>query len=429
MPIQSNQIVISEENQLAALYKKKTLIELNISRSQYLIGNIYVGELKSVLPNINAAFINLNNLGKNGFIHLHRLLPKKLKQETRNVNSKTFILVQIAKEPTGTKGPSLTTNIGILGKYLVFLPFGEGVNLSRKLQGQKEKQALKALFTLVKPLSTGLLIRKEACKVSEEELLTDLRNLKEQWSKICTTLENSATPTLLTHRKNFVQKVIRTFYNVTTTKIAIDNKIGIWKIYKILTSRIETRRPPKLLLEYYDEKISLVKNCYLDREIYATLQPRVNLINGGYIIIEKTEALTAIDINSGSFSHVTNPRTSLLWINCEAALEIGRQLKLRNIGGIIVVDFIDMNCQRDQIALLDHFSSVLKKDTGSPKIIQLSEIGLIELTRKREGQNIYDVFGHTCSRCNGLGQSFRFSNSKSSDTLFCLETASIYCTN
>jgi ribonuclease E len=387
-----------------------------------------VGEFNSLLPNINAAFISLNKLEKNGFIHLHNLLPRKLKQKTHHFDAKTSVLVQVVKEPTGTKGPSLTTNIGIIGKYLIFLPFGEGVNLSKKLHGQKEKQALKALFTLLKPLSTGLLIRKRAYKISNTKLLTDLLTLKENWSTICTKLKKSSAPSLLTDKPDFIRKIIRHFYTITTTKIAIDTKIGVWKIYTILTSGIDRRNCNKLLLEYYDEKISLVKNYYLDRAIYATLQPRVNLIPGGYIVIEKTEALTAIDINSGSFNRINNPRASLLWINCEAAIEIGRQLKLRNIGGIIVVDFIDMPCQREQLTLLKHFNTILKKDAGNPKIIQLSEIGLVELTRKRQGQSIYDIFGHTCTNCNGLGQSFHFSNSKNNSNVFCLETSSIYCT-
>jgi ribonuclease E len=430
--IQSNQVVISEKNQLFALYKNNKLKQLDISRSQYQVSNIYVGELESLLPNINAAFIKLNKIEKNGFIQLNHLVPKNLKQKTRtqihNFDVKTHILVQVVKEPTGTKGPSLTTNIGLLGKYLIFLPFGEGVSISKQLHQKKEKQALRALFTLLKPLSTGLLIRKEAYKVSELKLRTDLLSLKEKWSRICAKLEKSSAPKVLNDKTDFISKVIKNVYSVATKKISIDTELGSWKIYNILTNGIGKPNPEKLLVEYYDTRISLVKNFYLDRTIYTTLQPRINLITGGYIIIEKTEALTAIDINSGSFSHVTTSRASLLWINCEAAIEIGRQLKIRNIGGIIVVDFIDMNYQRDQMTLLNHFNNVLKKDTGNPKIIQLSEIGLVELTRKRRGQNIYDVFGHTCSRCTGLGKHFHFSSLSNNKTVFCLETASIYCT-
>lgn len=433
IPIQSTQIAISEKNQVSALYSKNKLKGLEISRSQYKIGDIYLGELETILPSINAAFIKLNRLEKNGFIQLKSLVPLKFRQNPKLYNqsfeTKTKLLVQVIKEPTGNKGPTLTTNIGIIGNYLVFLPFGEGVNLSNKLHGQKEKQSLKALFTLLKPTSSGILVKKEAYKVSEQELLEDFFYLKKIWGKICGRVSRSSVPNLLTGKPQFLKKIINDFYDRTTTKISIDSEIGAWKIYKTLINTAENRRSEKLLLEYYTENLSLVKNFYLDGTIYSTLQPRINLTTGGYIIIEKTEALTAIDINSGSFSHITTSRASLLWINCEAATEIGRQLKLRNIGGIIVVDFIDMKYQRDQMTLLNHFNSVLRKDIATPKIIQLSEIGLVELTRKRQGQNIYDIFGNKCSRCNGIGQSFQFSNTQRQNNLFCLETATIYCKN
>jgi ribonuclease E len=147
---------------------------------------------------------------------------------------------------------------------------------------------------------------------------------------------------------------------------------------------------------------------HLDLAIHSFLQPRINLKSGGSIIIEKTEALTAIDINTGSFKDLKNSRATLLWINCEAAIEIVKQLKLRNLGGIIVIDFIDMIYKKDQMILLNHLNKLLKADWGKPKLIQLSEIGLVELTRKREGQNIYDIFGQKCEQCSGLGQSIRF---------------------
>lgn len=428
--IQSTQIAISEKNRVSALYTKSKLKELKISRSQYQIGNIYVGELEAIVPSINAAFIKLNRIEKNGFIQFKSLLPLKGKQNqklyTPDVEIKTNILVQVIKEPSGNKGPTLTTNLGLIGNYSIFLPFGQGVSLSNKIYGQKEKQALKALFTLIKPSCSGVLIKKEAYKISERELIKDFLKLKNLWNKICKKLYRSSIPRLLTGKRSFLNQIINEFYTKTTTKISIDSELGAWKIYNLLMHKKEKQHSEKLLLEYYDKNISLVKNFYLDGTIYSTLQPRINLMTGGYIIIEKTEALTAIDINSGSFSHVTTSRASLLWINCEAATEIGRQLKLRNIGGIIVVDFIDMKYQRDQMTLLNHFNNVLKKDAATPKIVQLSEIGLIELTRKRQGQNIYDIFGNKCFRCNGIGQFFQLSTIKRKVNMIGLETSAIY---
>lgn len=429
MTIQSTHLIVSEQNQLSAIYTKKKLKELDISHSQYTTGNIYIGQLESLVPNINAAFISLDKNEKNGFIQLNNLIPAKTKKKyhprSANVGLKSYILVQIIKEPTGTKGPTLTTNLGIIGKYVILLPFGEGISISKKLTNYKEKQALKALFTLLKPTSIGVLIKKEASKISEAELIQDFFLAKKSWSNICRKIKQTAAPKGLTNKPDFITKALTNFYTNRTTKISIDTHKGAWKIYNLLNKAQSTRREDKLIIEYYTNKLSLIKNLVLDITIYSTLQPRINLVTGGHIIIEKTEALTAIDINSGSFNQLTNSRATLLWINCEAATEIARQLKLRNLGGIIVVDFIDMVYQRDQMTLLNHFNHLLKKDIGNPKIIQLSEIGLVELTRKRQGQNIYDIFGHTCSRCSGLGQFFNFATINKTDKLISLETGSI----
>ena len=430
MTIQSTHLIVSEHNQLSAIYTKKKLKELDISHSPYTAGNIYIGQLESIVPNINAAFISLDKNEKNGFIQLDNLLPTKTKQKynqrPHNLTLKSSILVQITKEPTGTKGPTLTTNIGIIGKYVILLPFREGISVSKKLTNYKEKQALRALFALLKPNSIGLLIKKEASKVSEIELIQDFLIVKKNWTNICRKTRRTTTPKALTNKTDFVRKALTNFYTTRTTKISVDTCKGAWKLYSHLTKSQAPKREERLVIEYYTNKVSLIKNLVLDLTIYATLQPRINLVTGGHIIIEKTEALTAIDINSGSFNQLTNSRATLLWINCEAATEIARQLKLRNLGGIIVVDFIDMVYQRDQMTLLNHFNHLLKKDVGNPKIIQLSEIGLVELTRKRQGQNIYDIFGHTCSRCSGLGQIFKFATVNKTEKLTSLETSSIF---
>lgn len=310
------------------------------------------------------------------------------------------------------------------------MPFGEGILIAKNFENIKEKNALKALFTLIKPNKQGLFIKKEAYKVPEEELLKDYFLVQTKWKNLSSKIKRTNSPRLLTNNKDFINKLLREYYDNQTIKISIDTEVGAWKIHKILARDHNILKPKHLIIEYYSKSLSLIRNLSLDISIYANLQPRINLVTGGYIVIEKTEALTAIDINSGSFNHITNSRATLLWINCEAATEIARQIKLRNIGGIIVVDFIDMKYQKDQMTLLNHFYNALKQDTGTPKIIQLSEIGLVELTRKRQGQNIYDIFGNKCSKCNGVGQIFRmFSSPKSNINLCSLEPAFLYSRN
>lgn len=424
-------LLISEKNRLGALYRKRKLKELDVSNSDYDIGQIYIGNLESILPNISAAFVKIDKIKKNGFIQMQNLLPIKVRQKKKlsieSIKLKTNLLVQIVKQPTGTKGPTLTTNLGIVGDYVILLPFGEGITLSKKLYYLKEKEALKSLFTLIKPLAIGILIKKEAYKVSEEKLLKDFYNVQDKWDKICNKLEHSSSPKLLTVKIDFIQRIVKTFYDTTITKFSIDTNFNAWKIYNLLIHYVEKKNNRIILLEYYNRNLSMIENFSLDITLYGILQPRINLITGGYIVIEKTEALTSIDINSGSFNHIINSRASLLWINCEAATEIARQLKLRNLGGIIVVDFIDMNYKKDQMILLDHFNDLLKKDLGNPKIIQLSEIGLIELTRKRQGQNIYDIFASKCPRCIGLGQHFDLSSLITKTKNICyIETGSLF---
>ena len=420
-------IAISEKNQLAAIYYKKKIASLDISHSNYQIGSIYLGQLSSVLPNINAAFIKLHPIEKNGFIQLSNLLSQNSLGKENLFDSTQHIIVQISKEPTGNKGPTVTTNIEIIGKYVTLFPFGEGISLDKNLENTKEKNALKAIFMLIKPTATGLLIKKEAYGVEQQELLEDYISTQKKWANICYKIKQNTSPKILTENRHFINKILYQYYDVKSIKISTDTKIGAWKAYHLVSTEKMLLKHKHLIIEYYEREVSFVKNLSLDLSIYSTLQPRINLITGGYIIIEKTEALTAIDVNSGSFSHITNSRATLLWINCEAATEVARQLKLRNIGGIIVVDFIDMKYQKDQMILLNHFYNVLKADTGNPKIIQLSEIGLVELTRKRQGQNIYDIFGSKCSRCAGIGQLFHFSSRRKSNINICsLEPGFIY---
>ncbi len=400
----SQQIIIAEQARIAALLTDDRVDELIVAQGQYQIGDIFLGTVENVLPGIDAAFINIGESDKNGFIHVSDLGPLRLKKGafgiTELLEPKQKVLVQVMKEPTGSKGPRLTGSISIPGKYLILQPYGQGVNISRKINIETERSRLKAVGVLIKPPSTGLLFRTEAEKIKEELLIDDLENLIQQWENILQASEASNPPNLIKRDDDFSLKILRDYIKSSTKSIVIDSKFSIERAKDFLINY-----EPNLDIEFHDNDLNehILEKYEIKKTIQKALQPRVDLPSGGYIIIEPTEALTVIDVNSGSFTRSANSRQTVLWTNCEAAVEISRQMKLRNIGGVIVVDFIDMESRRDQFQLLEHFTSAIKDDSSRPQIAQLTELGLVELTRKRQGQNIYELFGKKCSTCHGTG--------------------------
>ncbi len=400
----SQQIVIAEQARIAALLTDDRVDELIVAQGQYQIGDIFLGTVENVLPGIDAAFIDIGESEKNGFIHVSDLGPLRRKKGvlgiTELLEPKQQVLVQVMKEPTGNKGPRLTGNISLPGKYLILQPFGQGVNISRKINTDTERSRLRALGVLIKPPSTGLLFRTEAEKIKEELLIEDLENLIEQWDAVIKISENSLPPNLINRDEDFSLKILRDCVKSSTNKIIIDNKIALEKAKNFL---INNDSNVDLVFHSNDINEHILEKYQINKTIQKALQPRVDLPSGGYIIIEPTEALTVIDVNSGSFTRSANSRQTVLWTNCEAAVEISRQMKLRNIGGVLVIDFIDMESRRDQFQLLEQFTLAIKDDSARPQIAELTELGLVELTRKRQGQNIYELFGKKCNTCNGLG--------------------------
>ncbi len=400
----SQQIIIAEQARIAALLTDDRVDELVVAQGQYQIGDIFLGTVENVLPGIDAAFINIGESEKNGFIHVSDLGPLRLKKGTFGITEllepKQKVLVQVIKEPTGSKGPRLTGCISIPGKYLILQPFGQGVNISRKINTETERSRLKALGVLIKPPSTGLLFRTEAEKIKEELLIEDLEQLTQQWENIIKVSEASNPPNLIKRDDDFSLKILRDYIRESTKSIIIDSKFSVARAKDFLINY-----ESDIDIEFHDNSLNqhIFEKYEIKKTIQKALQPRVDLPSGGYIIIEPTEALTVIDVNSGSFTRSANSRQTVLWTNCEAAVEISRQMKLRNIGGVIVIDFIDMESRRDQFQLLEHFTSAIKDDSARPQIAQLTELGLVELTRKRQGQNIYELFGKKCSTCDGTG--------------------------
>lgn len=403
----SKQIIIAEQHRIAAVFSEDQIQELVVATGQHQVSDIYLGIVENVLPGIDAAFVNIGDTERNGFIHVSDLGPVKLKKTagaiTELLAPQQKVLVQIMKEPTGNKGPRLTGNISLPGRYLVLMPSGKGVNLSRRIRDEDERNRLRALGILIKPAGMGLLVRTEAEDISEDAIIEDLDQLQKQWESVQQQALSTRAPALLNRDDDFIQRVLRDVYSTDVNRIVVDSATGLKRVKQHLTNWSGNRLPQGVLVDQHREGSSVLEYFRVNAAIREALKPRVDLPSGGYIVIERTEALTVVDVNSGSFTRSATARETVLWTNCEAATEIARQLRLRNIAGVIIIDFIDMDARRDQLQVLEHFNKALKADKARPQIAQLTELGLVELTRKRMGQNIYELFSKPCYTCGGLG--------------------------
>ncbi|MFS8875604.1 Rne/Rng family ribonuclease [Synechococcus sp. R5-13] len=401
------QIVIAEQHRVAAVFAEDQVQELIVASGAHQVGDVYVGIIENVLPSIDAAFVNIGPAERNGFIHVSDLGPLRLKRSHASISELVLpqqkVLVQVMKEPTGNKGPRLTGDLAFPGRYLVLRPYGKGVHLSRRIEDREERNRLKSLAILIKPPQMGLLVRTEAEGVSEEAMIDDLEQLKKLWEDIQQQYQAARGPGLLNRDDDFIQRVLRDVYSDDVNRIVTDSAAGAKRVRSYLQGWNKGQMPPGVVVDAHREPTPILEYFRVNAVIRQALRPRVDLPSGGYIIIEPTEALTVIDVNSGSFTQSATSRETVLWTNCEAATEIARQLRLRNIAGVIVVDFIDMDSRRDQLLVLEHFNKALSSDKARPQVVQLSELGLVELTRKRQGQSLYEIFGYSCPTCEGLG--------------------------
>ncbi len=422
----SKKIVISNFNNTAAIISNNKIQEIFSVNFNYQVNDIYLGIVHKIFTSINAAFIDLGLNKKSGFIHLKdiKCLKKyyKCSQITDVLSINQLVIVQIIKEPTLNKGPRLTSNINLFGRYLVLMPFCDTINISHKIYDKNERSYLHALAVLLKPADMGLLVRSSASGIKEAVLIEDLRLLKKQWYFIQKLAVISSSPSLLYKDEDLVQKVIRDLYSKSIYRILTDSS----KILKRLRYYLN-RWSCISIHDNANLKLLQKTECILDRfninsTIINALKPKVNLVIGGYLFIETYEAFTIIDVNSGSFNKASNSKETVLRANCYAATEIAYQMKIRNINGIIIVDFIDMDSYRDQLQLLEHFARVLSSDHAKPQIIQLSKLGLVELTRRRRKQSLFESFYYK----NNNTTIFTFKSMCCSDSLITKNKESIY---
>ena len=397
--IMPKKIVISSFNNTGAIVCNNKIQEIFSINSNYQVNDIYLGSVHKIFSSINAAFINLGSNKKSGFIHLNDL--KYLKKSHRftqiqdilSINQQVF--VQVVKEPTLNKGPRLTANINLFGRYLALMPFCNTIHISRKIYDQNERSYLYALAVLLKPPSMGLLIRSSASSVNEGFLVEDLNTLKKQWSFIQKLALINKSPCLLYKDEDLVKKMIRDLYSKKISLIIADSSKILNRVRYYLNKwycsspnnhnkRLRLLKQSDFILEKFNIKSTIVN----------ALKPKVSLSIGGYLFIEAYEAFTIIDVNSGSFNQSNDSRETVLKMNCYAATEIAYQMKIRNINGIVIIDFIDMESYRDQLQLLEHFTRVLSIDSAKPQIVQMSKLGLVELTRRRRAQSLFELFYH-----------------------------------
>nr|YP_009420264.1 ribonuclease E [Cryptomonas curvata]ASO75752.1 ribonuclease E [Cryptomonas curvata] len=397
----SYKLILIEKSHIGLIYFHNKLLNIVMEHNVYKLNDIYLGRISTVLPSLDAAFVILNPLSKNGFISFDH--PKD-KNRAKITKSNRNILVQIIREPVGSKGPSVSYEINMIGKYINLFPIPEFATTIRKNHLELEKEYVRAISNLlVSPRVNKINIKAEIMYANINFLIKEVKILKSRWKKILDKFNRFSKPTLVSKRKSFFNKVLEDYSFISFDFIVVDSYQVAMKLKSTLTKIKRFPIEKNIIIEFHHTHSDLIKYYLIDIVLSEIMKPRVNLSKGGYIIIEKTEALTTIDVNSGSFTNLHSSRQTSLWVNCSAAYEIIRQIRLRNIGGIIIIDFIDSTNQSDQIKLLHYLNKLTKKDYVKCSIIQMSELGVVEMTRTRYGQSVYDAFSKKCKSCNGLG--------------------------
>ncbi|MGI6412965.1 MAG: Rne/Rng family ribonuclease [Syntrophomonadaceae bacterium] len=380
-----------------AIVEEGRLAEVFWADQNEKVGNIYKGRVKDILPGLSCAFIDIG-LAKNAFLYSGDVVTKD--NGTRGwLKSGQDIMVQVKKEAFMEKGARVTGNIAIPGHYLVLLPFQKEVSISRKITGNVLRDRLKQLIEDNKPQNIGAILRTACMDAQDNEILLELEQLLLVWEEIKYRYRKSKSPSLLYEDIDVVERTLRDYLDGDITRVVINNHQLVERIMSYLE-----KKKANLSFPVVFEEGDLFEKYGLEKDIKRSLRRKVWLKNGGYLIFDQTEAMTVIDVNSGKYTGKDDFEETVFKLNMEAATEIPRQLRLRSIGGIILIDFIDMQNQIYREQVVANLKEELEKDKAHTKIIGITGLGFLEMTRKKSRYGISEFFTDDCPHCNGRGR-------------------------
>ena len=416
-----------QESRIAIL-EDGVLAEFLIERKEEMgiAGNIYKGKVARVLPGMQAAFVDIG-MDKAGFLHASDYYeipgdvqiigangedaefteapkpppPSRRLPLEKRVSSGEAILVQVAKDPLGTKGARVTSHVSLPGRYMVFIPGSKHIGISRRIESEEERKRLKEIAQSLRTEEGGFILRTACEGRSKREIQRDLRFLIILWKRIQKKADTLSAPALIHQDLDSITRAIRDFYSPETEQVVIDSPKDHRRVLDFVR-QFMPRLKAKIVL--YSDKEPLFDRHGVEEKVQKALDRRVWLRSGGSIIIERTEALTAIDVNTGRFVGKRNQEETILRTNMDAVHEVVRQLRLRNVGGIIIIDFIDMEKEGNRKKVYDALRDALKKDKARTNILKISELGLVEMTRQRTRESLENQLLSPCPHCEGRGR-------------------------
>ena len=389
------QIIISSapEEVRMGLLDNGILQEFLVERamSAHLVGSIFLGRVSNVVKGIQAAFIDIG-LAQNAFLYLG---------DSKDLTEGASVMIQITKDPRGTKGPTASREITFPGHYVVLFPFADYIGISRKITDETERNRLHAVAEAYKPEGMGIVLRTEAEGMEPEILKEDIEGLVAEWNIVAARAKLAKAPSFLHRELDLSVRMVRDYFTKDVKEIVTDNPVAFQRIRELLA---RMKRTGETRLQLWEGSEDVFSAFGLGDTLASMSDRRVELSGGGYLVIDHTEAMTVIDVNSGSYSGKSSLEDTIMEINRNAAREIAHQLRLRDIGGIIVVDFIDMHSEENRQEVLSVLESSFAGDKMRPRVQDITVLNLVEITRKKSRQNLEAILYEDCPVCNGSGR-------------------------